>query len=45
MKVKVRKSNLKRVRKHGFRVRMRSRHGRKILANRRRKGCAKLTVI
>lgn len=45
MKVKTRKSGLQRVRKHGFRARMKTRHGRKCLARRRRKKCAKLTVV
>ncbi len=45
MKVTIRKSNIKRVRKHGFRARMQTRSGRNILARRRRKGCRKLTPV
>ncbi|MBN2543944.1 50S ribosomal protein L34 [bacterium] len=37
-------SNLKRRRKHGFRSRMKTKDGQKILNNRRRKGRAKLVV-
>ena len=37
-------SKLKRVRTHGFRVRMSTRHGRKIVNARRNKGRYKLTA-
>ncbi|HUS20980.1 MAG TPA: 50S ribosomal protein L34 [Aeromicrobium sp.] len=37
-------NNRRRARKHGFRLRMRTRAGRAILGNRRRKGRAKLSA-
>jgi large subunit ribosomal protein L34 len=42
MKVKTRKSNVKE-RVHGFRARMKTKGGRKIISNRRRKGKKKMT--
>jgi large subunit ribosomal protein L34 len=44
MKKKVRRSNLKRNRTHGFRARMKTADGRAVLARRRRKGRTKLSV-
>lgn len=44
MKLHIRSSNLKRNRLHGFRARMKTAGGRKVLASRRRKGRKKLTV-
>lgn len=38
MKVKIRKSNLKRRRKTGFRTRMKTATGRRMIRNRRRRG-------
>ena len=39
-KIKIRNSNLKRVRKTGFRARMKTATGRRIIRNRRRRGRA-----
>ncbi|MFP4058194.1 MAG: 50S ribosomal protein L34 [Candidatus Brocadiia bacterium] len=42
MKIKRRNSNLHKVRRSGFRARMKTRSGRKILKRRRAKGCKRL---
>ncbi len=44
MSITYRPHNRRRMNKHGFRARMKSRHGRKILRRRRQKGYWKLTV-
>ena len=45
MKVHIRKSTIKRIRKSGFRARMQTPGGRKILSRRRFQGCKRLTNV
>jgi len=45
MKIKIRNSNRKRARTHGFRQRMRTRAGRAILRRRRAKGRRRMTEV
>lgn len=43
MKLHIRKSNIKKIRKSGFRARMQTRGGRKILSRRRFQGRSRMT--
>lgn len=45
MKLHIRKSTIKKIRKSGFRARMRTRGGRKILSRRRFQGKKRLTNV
>ena len=45
MKMHIRKSNIKRIRKSGFRARMKTRGGRKILSRRRFQGRKRMTSV
>ncbi len=45
MKVRIRKSNIKRVRKIGFRARMKTVGGRKIMSRRRFQGRSRMTAV
>ena len=45
MKVRIRKSNIKKVRKSGFRARMATRGGRAVLSRRRFQGKKRLTNV
>lgn len=45
MKVRIRKSNIKRVRKIGFRARMKTAGGRKIMSRRRFQGRSRMTSV
>jgi len=45
VKVKIRKSTIKKIRKQGFRARMRTRGGRAVIRRRRRQGRDRLTPV
>ena len=45
MKVRIRKSNIKKIRKSGFRARMATKGGRKVLSRRRFQGKKRLTNV